>query len=71
MNRSEVSGMTVVSVAASEEVSESESPDLPSGFFHLNSAGIYLEALPGSSLLSIFTSRKLGFREVYLKESPL
>jgi hypothetical protein len=44
MNRSEVSGMTVVSVAASEEVSEPESPDLPSGFFHLNSAGIYLEA---------------------------
>lgn len=44
MNRSEVSGMTVVAVAAPEEGGESDSPDLPSGLFHLNKAGIYLEA---------------------------
>jgi hypothetical protein len=43
MNRSEVSGMTVV-VAAPEEGGESDSPDLPSGLFHSNKAGIYLEA---------------------------
>ena len=44
MNRSEVSGMTVVPVAASEESSDPDSPDLQSGLFHLNKAGKYLEA---------------------------
>jgi hypothetical protein len=44
MNRSKVSRMTVVSVAAPEEASEPESPDLRSGFFHLNRAGKVLEA---------------------------
>lgn len=44
MNRSEVSGMSAVCVAAPEEGGEDEGPDLPSGLFHLNKAGIYLEA---------------------------
>jgi hypothetical protein len=43
-NRSEVPGMTAVTVAAPEEGGEPDSPDLPSGLFHLNRAGIYLEA---------------------------
>jgi hypothetical protein len=44
MNRSEVSGMIGVCDASPDEGGESEGPDLPSGLFHLNRAGIYLEA---------------------------
>ena len=44
MNRSELPGMTAVTVAAPEESSEPDSPDLRSGLFHLNRAVMYLEA---------------------------
>ena len=44
MNRSEVSGMTAVPVAASEEADEPDSPHLLSGLFNLNRASKVLEA---------------------------
>ena len=44
MNRSEVSGMTAVPVAASEEADEPDSPHLQSGLLHLNRVTINLEA---------------------------
>jgi hypothetical protein len=44
MNRSQVSGVITLTVAASEEDSEPDSPDLRSGLFHLIHAGMHLEA---------------------------
>jgi len=44
MKRREVSGMTAVPLAASEQSSEPDGPDLRSGLFNLNIAGMVLEA---------------------------